>query len=55
MSRVIFNNQPDAPRIDTGRADVACFVGLVRVLAGAAVPAASASWLRTLGYSSTQI
>jgi hypothetical protein len=55
MSRVIFNNQPKAQQIDTGRVDVACFVGLVRVLAGATVPAASASWLRTLGYSSAQI
>ena len=55
MSRVIFNNQPNAPQIDTGRADVAWLVGLVRGRAGATVPAAAAGWLRTLGYSAAQI
>jgi hypothetical protein len=51
MSRVIFNNQPAPPVIDTGRADVACFVGLVRLVAGAAMPATLAKWLTTLGYT----
>ncbi len=55
MSRVIFNNQPSAPQIDTGRADVVCFVGLVRVLAGATLPAALVAWLKSLGYTSAQI
>jgi hypothetical protein len=55
MSRVIFNNQPDPPDINQGRADIACFVGLVRVLPGASVPASSAAWLKTLGYTAAQI
>ena len=55
MSRVIFNNQPAAPQLSPGRADIACFIGLVRVLPGATVPAGSASWLNSLGYSNAQI
>jgi len=55
MSRILFNNQPAAPVIDTGRADVACFVGLVRLLSGATVSAALTSWLRSLGYSAARI
>jgi len=48
MSRVIFQNSPAPPAFNRVRADIACFVGLVRVLPGAAV----ASWLSSLGYSS---
>jgi len=55
MSRVIFNNQPAAPVLNPGRADIACFVGLVRVLPGATVSVAMSSWLNSLGYSSAQI
>lgn len=55
MSRVIFDNQPAAPQLNPGRADIACFVGLVRVLKGATVPAAQAAWLNSLGYTSAQI
>jgi hypothetical protein len=55
MSRVIFDNQPAAPQLNPGRADIACFVGLVRVLPAATVPAGMASWLRSLGYSNSQI
>jgi len=51
MSRVIFNHQPPPPVIDTGRADVACFIGLARVVPGAAVPPALAAWLASLGYT----
>src|SRR5580704_4361498 len=39
MSRVLFDNQPAAPQPNTGRADVACFVGLVRLLAASVFPA----------------
>lgn len=55
MSRVIFDNQPAAPAIDTGRADVACFIGLVRLAGGAAAPRAVGKWLQGLGYGNTQI
>lgn len=55
MSRVIFDNQPAAPQLNPGRADIACFVGLVRLLPGATVSAAMATWLNSLGYSNTQI
>jgi len=55
MSRVTFNNQPVAPAIDTGRADVACFVGLVRRVPGAVVSNAVAGWLQGLGFTAGQI
>ena len=55
MSRVIFDNTPTAPVFNTTRADVACFVGLVRLLAGASLPATMVTWLSSLGYSSAQI
>src|SRR5580692_5869063 len=55
MSRVIFDNTPTAPAFNTTRADVACFVGLVRLLAGASLPATMVTWLSSLGYSSAQI
>ena len=55
MSRVVFNNQPAAPVLNPGRADIACFVGLVRLLPGATVPAGMASWLNSLGYLNNQI
>ncbi len=52
MSRVIFQNSPAAPAFNRVRADIACFVGLVRVLPGVTLPANVASWLSFLGYSS---
>jgi hypothetical protein len=52
MSRVLFQNSPAAPVFNRTRADIACFVGLVRVLPGAAAPASVGSWLSSLGYSS---
>ncbi len=55
MSRVIFDDQPVAPQVDPGRADIACFVGLVRVLPGATLPAATVSWLTSRGYSAARI
>ena len=55
MSRVIFDNTPQAPAFNPGRADVACFVGLARVLKGATLSAAMTSWLRSLGYRPDRI
>jgi len=55
MGRVIFDNTPSAPVFNPIRADVACFVGLVRLLPGASVPANMSKWLNSLGYSSDQI
>jgi hypothetical protein len=40
MSRVLFDNQPAAPQPNTGRADVACFVGLVRLRGASVFPPA---------------
>jgi uncharacterized protein len=55
MSRLIFDNQPAAPQFDPVRADLACFVGLVRLLPDAALPTSSAIWLHSLGYSDERI
>jgi len=55
MSRVIFENQTSAPQFNIGRADVACFVGLVRILPGATTPPNVQKWLKTLGYGDPQI
>lgn len=55
MSRVIFNNQPTAPQLNPGRADIACFVGLVRLWTGATLSASTSAWLSSLGYSNSQI
>jgi hypothetical protein len=55
MSRLIFENQPAAPQVNPGRADVACFVGLVRKQPGAAVSTSVSAWLSSLGYPNSQI
>ena len=55
MSRLVFNNQPNTPQFNTVRADIACFVGLVRKLPGAALPASVSAWLTSLGYKDAQI
>lgn len=55
MSRVIFDNTPQAPAFNAGRADVACFVGLARVLKGATLSSGMASWLSSLGYKPDRI
>ena len=49
MSRVLFENARSAMQVDPGRADVACFVGLVR-RAGVAVPASVHDWLQAQGW-----
>src|SRR5271156_898495 len=55
MSRVIFNNQPAAPVFDPTRADIACFVGLVRLQSAVTLPVPLVQWLTSLGYPSSQI
>lgn len=55
MSRVIFNNQPAAPVFDPTRADIACFVGLVRLQSAVTLPASLVQWLTYLGYPAKQI
>jgi Bacteriophage tail sheath protein len=55
MSRVIFDNTPAAPVFNPVRADIACFVGLIRLLPGATLSTSMTTWLQSLGYSSTQI
>jgi hypothetical protein len=55
MSRVTFDNAPAAPAFNPIRADVACFVGLVRLLPGASAPLSMTAWLKSLGYSQAQI
>jgi hypothetical protein len=56
MSGLIFDNQPAAPQFNPGRADIACFVGLVRLLSpNAILPAGLAAWLNSLGYSNSQM
>ena len=49
MSRVLFENARPAQQVDPGRADVACFVGLVR-RAGITVPASVHDWLQSQGW-----
>ena len=55
MSRLVFECQPAAPQVNPGRADVACFVGLVRVLEAASASPGVAAWLLSLGYPSAQV
>ena len=55
MSRLIFDNQPSPPQFNPVRADIACFVGLVRVAPGGVLPTALSPWLNSLGYSNAQI
>ena len=50
MSRVLFENERPVLQVDPGRADVACFVGLVRRLVGVAVPASVQDWLQSQGW-----
>jgi hypothetical protein len=50
MSRVLFENERPALEVDPGRADVACFVGLVRRQIGAAVPSSVQDWLQSQGW-----
>jgi uncharacterized protein len=50
MSRIVFENERPPAQVDSGRADVACFVGLVRCNAGAVLPPAVQEWLKLQGW-----
>lgn len=50
MSRVLFEDARPALQVDAGRADVACFVGLVRHLTGVAIPGGVQDWLKSHGW-----
>ena len=52
MSRILFESQRPAAQVDPGRADIACFVGLVRCLPGAVIPPAVQTWLNLQGWVS---
>ena len=49
MSRVIFEDQRPGLVFDTGRADIACFLGLARLATGTEVPPAVIEWLKEEG------
>ena len=55
MSRLVFDSSPNPPQFQPVRADIACFVGLVRVLGTAALPSTVTAWLTSLGYPAGQI
>lgn len=50
MSRIIFDNQRPVPQPDPARADIACFVGLVRLVNGATLSSAVQNWLTVQGW-----
>jgi hypothetical protein len=50
MSRILFETQRPLAQVDAGRADVACFVGLARLIAGAELPPAVQDWLALQGW-----
>jgi hypothetical protein len=50
MSRIVFESERPIVQTDPGRADVACFVGLMRCQAGAVIPPAVTDWLRLQGW-----
>lgn len=50
MSRVLFEDERPVLQVDPGRADVACFVGLVRRIPGAAIPLSVQDWLQSQGW-----
>ena len=51
MSRIVFENERPLVEVDPARADVACFVGLVRCIAGALLPPAVQDWLEQHGWA----
>src|SRR6266852_5009675 len=50
MSRIVFENERPPAQVDPGRADVACFVGLIRCNPGAVLPPAAQEWLKLQGW-----
>jgi hypothetical protein len=54
MSSIVFDDQRPVAQINPGRADVACFVGLVRLAGGVpltVLPASVAAWFAQQGWS----
>ncbi len=50
MSRVLFETERPATTLDPGRADIACFVGLIRVRPAATLSASVQAWLQSQGW-----
>jgi hypothetical protein len=50
MSRIVFENERPIAQVDPARADVACFVGLIRCIPGAVLPPAVQDWLQLQGW-----
>jgi uncharacterized protein len=50
MSRIVFENERPIATVDPARADVACFVGLVRNIDNATLPPAVRDWLKLQGW-----
>ena len=50
MSRIVFESERPIAQVDPVRADVACFVGVVRSLPNATIPPAGKDWLRLQGW-----
>lgn len=50
MSRVLFETERPATTTDPARADIACFVGLVRLQPGATLSASAMAWLQSQGW-----
>jgi len=50
MSRVVFDNARSQLQVDTSRADIACFVGLVRRQPGSPLPSTVRDWLQAQGW-----
>ena len=53
MSRIVFESERPIAQVDPARADVACFVGLVRCLDGVSLSPAIAQWLQEQGWIQT--
>ncbi|HTA44787.1 MAG TPA: hypothetical protein VK789_20205 [Bryobacteraceae bacterium] len=50
MSRIVFESERPVAQVNPGRADIACFAGLVRCIQGATLPAAVLDWLAAQGW-----
>jgi hypothetical protein len=50
MSRILFENERPPAQVDPARADVACFVGLIRCNSAAVLPPAVQDWLKLQGW-----
>src|SRR6266702_1244543 len=53
MSRIVFESERPIAQVDPVRADVACFVGLVRCLDGISLSSAIMQWLQAQGWIQT--